>query len=66
MIVLVGSILTFSSVVMGNMAFRAGLGVKRWALLGLLIGPAGYPLLATHKRLAIKRAQGKGAAIIRL
>lgn len=65
MIVLV-SILTLSSVVMGNMAFRAGLGVKRWALLGLLIGPVGYPLLATHKRLAIKRAQGRGAAIIRL
>ena len=66
MIVFVVSVLTVSSVVMGNLAFRAGLGVKRWALLGLVLGPVGYPLFSTHKRFAIKRAQGKGASQINL
>ena len=50
---------------MGNMAFRAGLGVKRWAMLGLIMGPVAYPLLSTHKRFAHKRAQGKQSIAIK-
>ena len=66
MVVLVAGILAVSSVVMGNLAFRAGLGVKRWAAIGLMLGPIGYPLFNTHKRFAIKRAQGKGSVQIEL
>ncbi len=60
MILFVVSGLFLSSIVMGNLAFRAGLGVKRWAFVGLLFGPFGYPLLSTHKRFAWKKAQGRG------
>ncbi|MCE9679537.1 hypothetical protein LZP69_10240 [Shewanella sp. AS1] len=65
MLFVVGALIT-SSLVMGNLAFRSGLNVKRWALLGLISGPLCYPLLLTHKRFALKRAQGKGAVVIRL
>ncbi|ABO24290.1 conserved hypothetical protein [Shewanella loihica PV-4] len=59
-------VLMVSSVAMGNMAFRAGLGVKRWAMLGLIIGPVAYPLFSTHKRFAQKRAQGKQSMSIKV
>lgn len=45
-----------SGVVMGRIAFSAGLGAKRWALLGMIIGPAAYPLLNTHKHYAWRRS----------
>lgn len=64
MIVFFAGMLSLSSIIMGNLAFRAGLGVKRWALLGLLLGPVGYPLFSTHKRFAMKRAQGKNSVEI--
>lgn len=41
---------------MGLMAFSQGMPVKRWACVGALIGPAGYPLFSTHKRLNERRA----------
>jgi hypothetical protein len=65
-IVFFAGMLSLSSIIMGNLAFRAGLGVKRWALLGLLLGPVGYPLFSTHKRFAMKRAQGKDSVEISL
>ncbi|MCL1152267.1 hypothetical protein [Shewanella ulleungensis] len=33
-------------------AYKQGLAVKRWACLGLLLGPFTYPLFSAHKRLA--------------
>ncbi len=62
----VAIVLAISGIVMGNLAFRAGLGVKRWTLIGLILGPLGYPLLNTHKRFAMKRAVGRTARTIRL
>ncbi len=60
------SVLTVSSLAMGNLAFRAGLGVKRWAVLGLVLGPVAYPLLSTHKRFALKRVQGRHSVAIKV
>ncbi|MCE9686828.1 hypothetical protein LZP73_11555 [Shewanella sp. AS16] len=40
---------------LGNAAFCAGLPVKRWFILGALLGPVAYPLFNTHKHLAYKR-----------
>ncbi|CAM3907546.1 hypothetical protein [Shewanella aquimarina] len=65
MVIYILGVLMVSSVAMGNMAFRAGLGVKRWAMLGLIMGPVAYPLLSTHKRFAHKRAQGKQSIAIK-
>ncbi len=66
MVIYILGVLMVSSVAMGNMAFRAGLGVKRWAMLGLIIGPVAYPLFSTHKRFALKRAQGKQSVAIKV
>ncbi|MDR8523348.1 hypothetical protein [Shewanella fidelis] len=52
-------ILAYSSYLIGNSAFNAGLPVKRWAFLGLLVGPVAYPLLNSHKQLAYRKAMGK-------
>lgn len=60
------SVLVISGIVMGNLAFRSGLGVKRWTMIGLILGPVGYPLFNTHKRFAMKRAIGRRASTIRL
>ncbi|RTR34255.1 hypothetical protein [Shewanella atlantica] len=65
-VLVVAGVLLISGVVMGNLAFRSGLGVKRWTLIGLILGPVGYPLFNTHKRFAMKRAAGKRASTIRL
>ncbi|AQS36955.1 hypothetical protein Sps_01791 [Shewanella psychrophila] len=68
----VGSVITLicvlflSSIIMGNLAFRAGLGVKRWILLGFLIGPVAYPLFNTHKHYAWRRSVGKASGSLRL
>ena len=64
-IVCVISILIISGVIMGHMAFTAGMGVKRWAFLGFLIGPVAYPLLNTHKRYAWRRSVGQSIYTIR-
>ncbi|ACA87296.1 hypothetical protein [Shewanella woodyi] len=56
------TVLPLSGYVMGKLAFQAGLGVKRWAVVGLLLGPAGYPLLNTYKRFAMKKASVKGSS----
>lgn len=42
-VLVVASVLITSGIAMGNLAFRAGLGVKRWTLIGLILGPLGYP-----------------------
>ncbi|WP_394147811.1 hypothetical protein [Shewanella atlantica] len=55
-----------SGIVMGSLAFQAGLGVKRWTMIGLILGPVGYPLFNTHKRFAMRRAAGRGASTIQL
>ncbi len=65
-VLVVVSVLITSGIVMGNLAFRAGLGVKRWTMIGLILGPVGYPLFNTHKRFALKRAVGRRASTIRL
>ncbi|RTR36820.1 hypothetical protein EKG38_22090 [Shewanella canadensis] len=65
-VLVVASVLITSGIVMGNLAFRAGLGVKRWTMIGLILGPVGYPLFNTHKRFAMKRAVGSRASTIRL
>ena len=53
--------LVLSGILLGNRAFKAGLPVKRWALAGVLFGPAAYPLFNSHKQLAYKKAMGKQA-----
>ncbi|EKE83801.1 hypothetical protein [Idiomarina xiamenensis] len=40
-----------------------GMGAKRWALLGLLMGPFGLPLLQTHKRLSWLKCRQAQAAL---
>ncbi|WP_076408807.1 hypothetical protein [Shewanella sp. UCD-KL12] len=60
------SILLISAVIMGNLAFQAGLGVKRWTFLGLVMGPIAYPLLNTHKRFAWRRAVSRSAVSIKV
>ncbi|NRD74374.1 hypothetical protein HQQ94_14255 [Shewanella sp. VB17] len=55
-----------SGFVMGKLAFEAGLGVKRWAIVGFMLGPMGYPLFNVHKRFAIKRAVGQFTSTITL
>ncbi|MCK8044048.1 hypothetical protein MSG37_04060 [Shewanella sp. 1CM18E] len=62
----IGFILLYSSYLLGNSAFNAGLPVKRWALLGLAVGPVAYPLLNSHKQLAYRKAMGKQGILIRL
>ncbi|WP_112354113.1 hypothetical protein [Shewanella benthica] len=54
-----------SGIVMGNLAFRAGLGIKRWTLLDLLIGPVAYPLFNTHKHYAWRRSVGKSSGSLK-
>ncbi|MCJ8302526.1 hypothetical protein MK852_17410 [Shewanella benthica] len=58
-------VLFLSGIVMGNLAFRAGLGIKRWTLLGLLIGPVAYPLFNTHKHYAWRRSVGKSSGSLK-
>lgn len=41
---------------LGVLAFSQGMPVKRWAFVGALMGPVGYPLFTTHKRLNARRA----------
>lgn len=44
-----------SSWLLGYAAFVSGHGVKRWALLGLCLGPLAFPLLTTHQHLALRK-----------
>ncbi|NRB25337.1 hypothetical protein [Shewanella sp.] len=58
-------VLLLSAIVMGNLAFRSGLGIKRWTLLGLMIGPVAYPLFNTHKHYAWRRSVGKSSGSLK-
>ncbi|WP_405130465.1 hypothetical protein [Shewanella oneidensis] len=40
----------------GYAAFRAGLSVKYWTVLGFILGPMAFPLFSTHKRIALRRS----------
>lgn len=60
MIFLLVPVWLLAGIVCGRKAFKHGLGVKRWTLLGCLLGPSIYPLFMTHKRFAIRRSSGKG------
>ncbi|MFQ3235461.1 MAG: hypothetical protein ACI9C4_001019 [Paraglaciecola sp.] len=39
-------------------AFKSALWAKKWALMGLVAGPAILPLFTVHKRMALRRARG--------
>nr|WP_275974942.1 hypothetical protein [Shewanella gaetbuli] len=63
---LVFAIVVLSSLFFGFSAFYAGLAVKRWALVGGLLGPAAYPLFNTHKHLAYRKVEGKSCHRVKL
>ncbi|PHY64317.1 hypothetical protein CS023_19955 [Shewanella xiamenensis] len=39
----------------GIAAFRAGLSVSYWAVMGFILGPLAFPLFSSHKRIALRR-----------
>ncbi|ABI38487.1 hypothetical protein Shewmr4_1409 [Shewanella sp. MR-4] len=39
----------------GVAAFRAGLSVSYWAVMGFILGPLAFPLFSSHKRIALSR-----------
>jgi hypothetical protein len=41
-------------------SFKTGLTAKKWALAGLLFGPAIYPLFKSRQRIKLLGARGTG------
>ncbi|ABK47696.1 hypothetical protein CF168_13460 [Shewanella bicestrii] len=39
----------------GVAAFRVGLSVSYWAVMGFILGPLAFPLFSSHKRIALSR-----------
>ncbi|WP_434929154.1 hypothetical protein [Shewanella sp. HL-SH2] len=58
---LLALLFVLSSIFLGFSAYYAGLAVKRWALVGVVLGPVAYPLFTTHKHLAYRKVEGLGA-----
>ncbi|UJF23189.1 hypothetical protein [Shewanella sp. OMA3-2] len=58
---LLSLVLVVSSVFLGFSAYYAGLAVKRWAFLGVILGPVAYLLFNTHKHLAYRKVEGARA-----
>ncbi|QIR15011.1 hypothetical protein [Shewanella aestuarii] len=54
-----------SSLYLGFSAYHNGLGVKRWAAIGGILGPLAYPLFNTHKHLAYRKVQGLHSQIVK-
>ncbi|MCH1930757.1 hypothetical protein L9G16_11230 [Shewanella sp. A25] len=49
---------------LGLKAFNAGLSVRYWALLGLLLGPFALPLFTSQSRIALRKIRQFDAAIV--
>ncbi|RUO30529.1 hypothetical protein CWE11_09175 [Aliidiomarina sanyensis] len=39
-------------------AWKFGMGRRRWAFFGLLLGPFLFPMFRTHQRMLIMKARG--------
>jgi len=46
-------------------SFKTGLTAKKWAVAGLLFGPAIYPLFRSRQRIKLVRARGLGNTLFR-
>jgi len=46
-------------------SFKTGLTAKRWALAGLVFGPAIYPLFRSRQRIKLVRARGLSKTLFR-
>lgn len=59
MLVFLGTSLLFS-VIYYVQSFKTGLTAKKWAVAGLVFGPAIYPLFRSRQRIKLIRARGLG------
>lgn len=48
----------------GYVAFRTGLSVKRWTLMGLILGPLAFPLFTAHNLFALRKVRGYEECIL--
>ncbi len=51
------------SVIYYVQSFKTGLTAKKWALAGLLFGPAIYPLFKSRQRIKLLRDRGLGSTL---
>ncbi len=51
------------SVIYYVQAFKTGLTAKKWAVAGLVFGPAIYPLFRSRQRIKLVKARGVGQVL---
>jgi hypothetical protein len=65
MLVFVVSSLLFSTMYYVQ-SFKTGLTAKKWAIAGLVFGPAIYPLFRSRQRIKLLEARGTGSTLFRV